>query len=79
MRARAEIETLQERREKAVEKFAVEAAKDCRFAAWFPQRRTTGTRSCRPYLEKISRTDRNKNSPVNYMIRKLNDLSEATK
>ena len=70
MRRRACVETLHKRRERATLKFAEKAAKDPRFARWFPLRgRTANTRSRRPYLETVSRTDRNKNSPVNYMRR----------
>ena len=76
MRKRAGIETLQKRRERATLKFAEKAVKSPRFGRWFPLRSTRATRSTRPYLEIVSRTDRNKNSPVNYMRRALNNARQ---
>ena len=74
MRAKAGIiDTLFNRRERATLRFAEKAAANPRFASWFPKRRNTGTRGCQPYYEKISRTERNRNSPINYMIRRLNE------
>ena len=78
MRERASIPTLTSRRESATIKFAVKASKNPRFAAWFPQRpgQRRGRRS-RPLWEPISRTDRARNSPLNFMRRKLNDIAES--
>ena len=79
MRRRADIQTLQERRESATLKFAEKALKNPRFKGWFPQRhRLANTRTNRPFLKKVSRTDRNRNSPINYMIRALNDHRQKT-
>ena len=78
LREKAGIETLQARREKAVLKFAEKAYKSERFARWFPTRiRNSATRSNRPFLETVSRTDRKKNSPVNYMRRILNNSRDT--
>ena len=83
MRRRAGIETLQKRRETATLKFAEKAAKSPRFSRWFPLRsvgtNARATRSARPYQEVVSRTDRNKNSPVNYMRRILNDSRQEAR
>ena len=79
MRETAGIETLWRRRENATLKFAKKAQKDTRFTHWFPQRvegRGSRTRNPRPFLEKVSRTDRNRNAPLNYMIRLLNREAE---
>ena len=78
MREKAGIQTLHKRRETFTLKFAQKASKSERFAHWFPLRnKTAATRNNRPYLEKTSRTDRNKNSPTNYMRRVLNNSLAA--
>ena len=71
------LETLENRRKKLVDNFAVKTSKNNRFSHWFPSAHPTGhnTRSTRPYLEEFSRTERLKNSPVYYMRRRLNDLN----
>ena len=75
MREKAGIKTLQERREIATLKFAEKAAMSQRFSArWFPTRGgQASTRNARPYLERVSRTERHRNSPLNYMRRALNE------
>ena len=75
MRSRAGIETLQERRRKALEKFARKNLESRRFGHWFMERRQMdrgreGVR--RTYEEPISRIDRHWNSPLNTMRRILN-------
>ena len=70
------IPTLQERREKLVEKFAIKTAKCARFGPrWFPLQEGTGYDTRRPlrYKEFACRTDRLRNSPLHYMRRKLNE------
>ena len=73
MRGMAGVEPLHVRREKSTLKFAEKAAKNPRFARWFPRREATSTRVQRPYVQKISRAQRHFNSPVNYMVRILNN------
>ena len=77
MRETLGLDTLGERREKAVVNFANKCCKSSRFGHWFARRnesnyaRRTGT-SYRKFVEPRYRTDRHRNSPLNYMRRKLN-------
>ena len=73
-----EIKTLKDRRVEATLKFALKAASSSRFGnVWFT--RTPDTQiEVRPttrkhYVERFSRTERGRNSPVNYMTRLLNE------
>ena len=75
MRERAGVDTLQERRKKALEKFAKKSLDNPRFSDWFkerpiPERNHRETR--RKYEEPIVRTERYWNSPLNAMRRCLN-------
>ena len=79
MRDKANLETLKLRREKATLKFAEKAAKSDRFGAWFPRRARAAARRERPYQETTARTERHKNSRVNYMRKILNDSIESNK
>ena len=74
LREKAGVKTLQHRREDATLKFEQKAAKSERFAHWFPVRaRRNMTRNNRPYLEVVSRTERDRRSPINYMRHMLNN------
>ena len=78
MKETLELDTLQERREAATLKFGLKCANSVKFGHWFPQRRLplyerrSGVRYS-VYQEKICRTDRHKNSPLNYTKRLLNN------
>ena len=76
MREKAGIKTLYSRQEDATLKFAEKAVKSERFGVWFPRRAVMSARSGRPFVEKVSRTERNRNAPINYMIRLLNNSRE---
>ena len=77
MRKESGLERLWTRREEACRMFAQKNVSNVRCAGWFEQRvnisypRRTGT-TYRTYKEPISRTDRHRNSPVNYARRILN-------
>ena len=78
MRIRAGIDTLSRRRDAAAKKFAIKATTNPRSAAWFT-RRNTPTYARRSgvnyptYQEQTARTDRHRNSPKNYLTRRLNE------
>ena len=81
MRHALALESLSERREKAVSNFAIKCSKNGRFAHWFKCKndRSYSKRAgvaYQKYVEPRYRTDRHMNSPLNYMIRKLNQASE---
>ena len=71
------IATLSARREKEVLKFAIKQANSDRFRAWFPRNDEInrdlrrGTRNV--FKEPFARTERFRNNPLIYMIRKLNE------
>ena len=73
---RAGIESLQERRSKAVNKFAIKSLNNPRFKGWFPERpaslRNHRSDTRRKYEEPIIRKERHWNSPLNTMRRSLN-------
>ena len=77
MRKEAGLDRLWTRREAACKSFAQKNVNNIRCAGWFEQRanisypRRAGT-TYRTYKEPISRTDRHRNSPVNYARRILN-------
>jgi hypothetical protein len=67
------LQTLEERREAAVDKFTEKCLKG-RFAGWFPLNQVEKvTRVTKKYQEKYARCDRLKNSPLYYMRRRLNE------
>ena len=78
MRLRANIDLLSKRREGLVVNFAKKSLNNPRTKDWFKERRApvyarrAGVKYPR-YAEETARTDRHKNSPKNYLIRKLND------
>ena len=78
MRQQANIERLWARRESACKKFVQKNINNPRCEGWFVTRpkpsypRRTGT-TYRTYAEPTSRTDRHRNSPVNYARRLLNN------
>ena len=78
MREMADIELLSKRREKMAKKFAMKSLSNPRTASWFterPEPRYARRRSINypKYKEKTARTDRFRNSPKNFLIRKLNE------
>ena len=72
-----EVQTLKQRREHKSLQFALRAKNSTRFKDWFPQaiqtERETRDGTRRPYREKMCRTERAKNSPIQYMLRQLNE------
>ena len=75
------LESLEERRKKAVDKFALKLASNPRYTELFPirPREQMRGRDSKKYLEKHAKTSRMYNSPVYYMRRRLNALhSEGT-
>ena len=72
-----EIETLEQRRKNSCIKFAQKAAASARFGPkWFPENGTTRearTTTRRQYMEGQCRTERSRNNPIQYMIRRLNE------
>ena len=78
-RERAGIGTLEERREKITDEFAMKASRNNRLSRWFPTAEQTGhdTRNSPRYKEEYARTDRYRNSPIFYMRRRLNAQSSV--
>ena len=77
LRERAGLETLEERRLQAIDKFTDKCIQG-RFADWFPHKSIARqTRSQRPYEEKYARCDRLRNSPLYFMRRRLNDRIQS--
>ena len=78
MRLRANIPLLRTRREETCLKFIKKSVSNKRCVSWFNERapsnyaRRQGTRYPK-YIEKTAWTDRYRNSPLNYMIRQLNN------
>ena len=78
MRSRAGLDLLCQRREAAAKKFATKCILNPRCADWFPQRsRPNYARRMSvnypTYKEQTARTDRHRNTPKNFLIRKLNE------
>ena len=77
MRIKANLPLLSARRKSACIKFARKNVENKRCEKWFVERpqskypRRSGA-GRRVYKERMARTDRLKNSPINYMIRLLN-------
>ena len=77
MRSKADLPLLRTRREEITLKFAQKATTNKRCSGWFVERaapkyaRRASTNYPR-YQEPTARTDRFRNSPINYMIRLLN-------
>ena len=72
-----EIDTLRERRTKAMRRFVSKAMRNPRFAdRWFIRRQEVGTelRRRRPFIEKKAKTTRYQNSPLVQMQKIANDL-----
>ena len=80
MRDESNIERLWVRREESCKKFALKNINNIRCAGWFEKRqaplysRRDGT-AYRTFREPLSKTDRHRNSPINYARRILNNLS----
>ena len=76
-----DIETLKERRTRACLNFAIRNLKSVRFGArWFPLNmveRNVRPTTRRTYEEKKPRTERDKNNPLQHMIRLLNRQSSG--
>ena len=73
LRGEANLETLRDRRENIVKKFAIKCSNDPAFSHWFLRRQTTRVaRNNELYLEEKARCDRLKNSPIYYLRRILN-------
>ena len=73
------LESLEERRIAAVDKFAKKNLEG-KFSHWFPLREARrGLRNENIYLEEHARTERLKNTPVFYMRRRLNALNREGK
>ena len=71
------LERLEDRRVKAIEKFAVKASQG-RYSHWFPRNNCGGrTRSSLKYREYYARCERLRNSPIYYMRRVLNALERS--
>ena len=70
------LETLEERREKNCLKFALKCVNTERFGRkWFPYTeidRDARSTTRRVYRENVCRTDRERNNPIQYMLRALN-------
>ena len=83
MRAELGLDNLEARRERSLESFATRCAGSRRFGHWFECRpsplynRRVGV-NYRQYLEKKCRTERNFNSPLNAMRRKLNAMNSMS-
>ena len=78
MRLKSDTELLSTRREKAAKKFAKKNLHNPRCTSWFLPRQTPkyARRSNVNYpsfRENVSRTDRHRNTPKNFLIRKLNE------
>lgn len=78
LRKKADIETLHSRREALVTRFAKKSLANPRTNHWFKERpvpsyaRRSGVRYPK-YREETARTDRHRNNPKNYLVRKLNE------
>jgi hypothetical protein len=69
----AGVERLDERRRKAIEKFAAKSYEG-KFRHWFPLNENRKTRNSLKFKEENARTDRMRNTPIFYMRRVLNEL-----
>ena len=72
------IESLQDRREEMVLKFALKNEENKRYGQrWFKKSEETirevRSTTRKKYQEQFCRTDRLKNNPINYMTKKLNE------
>ena len=70
---KSKLETLEERRQKALLKFANKAADNPRFMHWFPLNRNRTGRHGKQYEEMFAQSDRLCRSPLFTMRRLLND------
>ena len=70
------LETLQDRRQRLFDRFALKAADDPRFKKWFPRKVFTHPNLRRELLfeEKFAHTERLYRSPVYAMRRRLNTI-----
>ena len=76
LRQAANIELLSKRRERACGKFAKKTQANPRFSSWFKEREFTRARrgsEKNRFHEPTARTDRYRNSPLNYLTRRLNN------
>ena len=76
------LERLEDRRKEACLKFAIKAQQSDRFGLrWFPRNgaeRTARDSTRRIYQERACRTERDRNNPLQYMIRLLNDQEQKS-
>ena len=78
LRSKTEINLLSKRRETLVKKFVIKSLSNARCVGWFEKRnvprysRRSGV-NYPTYKESPARTDRHRNTPMNYIIRKLNE------
>ena len=74
----ADLETLEERRSKAILKFAQKTAKNQQFYHWFPKNpNRQSDRNSKPYLEELAKSSRLYNSPLFTMRRLLNENTSS--
>ena len=74
------LETLEERRRRALLKFAQKASKNPQFSDWFPLNQNRGSlRNPREFEEKYAKSDRLYNSPLYTMRRYLNGTPERNR
>ena len=71
------LETLEIRRRRNFDKFALKTEKNQRYKHWFPRNTNNfNTRNNLPFKEEIARTERYKNSPVFLMRKRLNEIHQ---
>ena len=76
------LEPLATRRSEMLKNFTLKTSKNPRFSdGWFPKKpqRHYNTRTNRPYLEVLAKTERMKKNPITYMRKLLNDHEASTK
>ena len=78
LRMKADVDLLSKRREAATKKFAIKSLTNSRSRSWFVRRRDSvyprRTVAAYPtYREDQARTDRHRNNPKNYLVRKANE------
>ena len=78
MRSKVNLELLSTRREKAAKKFALKNLNNPRCTNWFTRREQPSYArrinvNYPNYKEETARTDCHRNTPKNYLVRKLNE------
>ena len=75
--SRSGLDTLEDRREKAILKFAQKAASNPQFSHWFPTNTNRSSqRNGKKYEEKFAKSDRLYFSPLYTMRRRLNETPD---